>query len=275
MKKRAALVLFCMFLFRSAYSLGDYIPPEVVQALKNSDVDGAIRAIRLDANTPRLKYLLNELVRVEKGEGAFKRLTPREFFNLCVGYHNIYLFLKGMGEEGLPFFKKADSCYQKVSKKRGADERVIIGILRSALYHAAGNHQKAEEIFAKLDISGLEDSFRKYEALAHYFAAKGDVDGVVSNLRLAYAIRPDAILSWVVVSDDFTNVSSDPKFSALIEEWKKESSARKAGEEGEKNIKKSRDKDKKGSKGKKKLQSQKAAKGKASTSLKKTFPKRR
>lgn len=198
-----------------------YIPVEVIDSLKISDLDGAIRNIRMEATSPRSKYLLREMQRIETFEQGGKKSSKdhRYLFNVGVAYHNLYLFLKGYEIENEDFFKKALKYYKMAYRTKSPSRKNNINLTMAALYASAGDTKRAKKLFGKIDKDCFQDQFRKFEGLALYYSAVGDVENAIPNLESAYSLNPEHTKFWLGISDDFNQICDDQRFQSLLKKW--------------------------------------------------------
>lgn len=198
----------------------DYIPVEVIEALKVSDVNGAVRVMRMEATNERSKYLLREMQRIDSENiKKISRHNHRELFNVGVAYHNLYLLLKGYGVENDDLFKKAMKYYKLAYKTQSPSRKNNIDITMAALLAAHGDKDKAEKLFSKTDLNNFPSLFRKYEGLALYYSANGDTANAIANIEAAYKTNPDYTKFWLGVSDDFNPIYNDEDFQGLLKKW--------------------------------------------------------
>jgi tetratricopeptide (TPR) repeat protein len=202
-----------------------HIPPEVVDALKESNIESAIRYLRIEAGSPRSKYLLREMQRVSDYNNKADKFMKRNFkvlYNVGVAYHNLCLFLKSNHIENKKFFKKAERFYLKSAKIKSPSKKAKTRLTLAALYHSAGETKKAEKMFSKADPDLINDAFMRNETLALYYASQGDANSSIATLKKAYKIKPDLTRFWLGISDDFQTISTDQSFQKLLKEWKVE-----------------------------------------------------
>lgn len=200
-----------------------HIPVEVIDSLKESDIDGAIRNMRLEAVSPRSEYLLRQMQRIDKYEKDGTRgsgQNHRHFFNIGVAYHNLYLFLKGYNIDNETFFKNALKYYKSASRTKSPSKKNNVLLTMAALYAAHGDEKKAEKLFKKVDQTLYENQFHKYESFALFYSARGDADNAIINLKSAYDISPEHTTFWLGISDDFVQIYNNEQFKALLEKWK-------------------------------------------------------
>lgn len=198
-----------------------HIPVEVVEALKISALDDAIRGMRLEATSPRSKYLLREMEEIVHFENAEKaeQKNGQYLYNVGVAYNNLYLFLKGEGMNNEDFFKKAVDFYKKAMSRSSPSRKNSTMLTLAAIYASAGDTKNAQKFFKKADLEFCRDEFRKFETIALYYASMGDIDKALENLKLAYKVNPGYLKFWLGISDDFNQISDDKKFQALLKKW--------------------------------------------------------
>lgn len=202
-----------------------YIPVEVTDALQISDIKEAIRNMRMEAHSPRSKYLLQEMQRIVDYQSLKKGRTAKNdrlLYNVGAAYHNLYLFLKNQGIENNDFYKNAENFYLKAMKSRDASRKNHVTITLAALYAAGGDTKKAEKTFEKVDESEIEGHFVKKETLALYYAAIGDTDKALPYIEESYRINADYTKFWLGVSDDFYSLKDNEQFQKLLKDWKVE-----------------------------------------------------
>lgn len=193
------------------------IPVAVVDNLKKNDVKGAIRSLRLEADSPRASYLLRTMERVNDSSKLAR--TP-EVFNVGVSNHNIYLFLKHNDFDSEYFFKNALKYYKLSQKTKSPGKKNEIKLYMAALYASKGDQVNADKLFNSVDSSDFPDDLRKYEAMALYYSAKQDIPNAIANLEEAYKIDPGFIKFWLGISDDFYAIHEDEAFQNLMTKWK-------------------------------------------------------
>lgn len=200
-----------------------YIPIETIDALKANDIEAAVRAIRLEADSPRTQYLLTIMQRIVIYEKKEKKLPANkhgELFNLGIAYHNLFLFLKGIGHTNDEFFKSALDYYRKASRTISPSRKNETRLMTAALYAANEDYKRAKKYFHKVEPDLYQDEFRWYTSLALYYAALGDTDQTIVNLKEAYTLKPDYLKFWLGICDDFINLYNEKDFNALLAKWK-------------------------------------------------------
>lgn len=198
----------------------DYIPIETLDALKKSDIDGAIRGIRMEAATERLKYLLREMQRIEEeNTKKVSRRDHRGLYNVGIAYHNLYLLLKGRGIDNDDLFNKALKYYKLAYRTYSPSRKNNINLTMAALYAAKGDLKKAEKTFQNVNTEEMPNNFQKYKGLSLYYASLGDTDSAIQNLEEAFKLNPDYTKFWVSVSDDFNPIYNDDAFQMLLKKW--------------------------------------------------------
>lgn len=199
-----------------------HVPVELIDALKESDIDTAIRSIRLEAVSPRPKFLLKQMVLIqekkeEKGRG---RSDYSKIFNLAAAYHNLFLFLKGFDIDNKDFFTNAMKYYKIAARKAPREKRAALSVTTAALYAVSGDDEKATSLFKKVDPAALQDRFKGSMTLALYYSSMGDVEKTIENLKRAYEQDAEFAKLWVHISDDFVKIYKEPEFQSLLQKWK-------------------------------------------------------
>jgi len=200
-----------------------YFPVEVVESIREDDILGAIRGLRMEANSPRRQFILRELQRIDQFETKASKATKknhRNLFNIGVAYHNLYLFLQANGTSSEAVYKDALKYYKRASKSKLPARKNNVMLMMAALYASKGDIKKSDKAFEKIDFSAFEDEYQKSEGLALYYSARGDVANAIENLKQAHKLKPEQTTFWLAVSDDFVGISSDKEFQALLRKWK-------------------------------------------------------
>ncbi len=199
------------------------VPQHIVELLKTGDLEKSILAMREEPSNSKISHLIrcaNQIVLF----GMQKKPSPSSahevYQNVAISYHNLFLFLKSEGFLKQEFFKQADNYYKKAKKAGSYLHKDECDVLRAALIAANGDEKKAEKIFAKIDDLMLKGDYESMEYLATYYAAMSDVDNAVGALEAAHRLNPYRMLAWIKVGDDFHNISTDPRYIAMIESWK-------------------------------------------------------
>lgn len=199
------------------------ISNSVVDALAAGDLNGAIIAMREEKSSPKLLYLIREVTRLsnfETEEKPDKAEAHKVYQNVAVSYHNLYLFLKSRGIEQNIFLEQAHKYYKKARNAGTLLHKVDCDVLDAAITAASGDIEKAKKRFSKIDEDLMRGDFESLEYLAAYRAATGDVDATIGVLREAYRLKPDSLLTWLAVGDDFYSIEEDPRFKELLISWK-------------------------------------------------------
>lgn len=199
------------------------ISKNVVDVLASGNLNGAIIAMREEPASPKLLYLTREVTRIvnfEMQEKQNKDDLHKVYQNVAIAYHNLYLFLKSKGFEQKYFLKEAERYYKKAKNKATASHKLECDLLNAFLIAMSGDVAKAQKKFSKIDVLMLRGDFASEEYLAAYYASVGDTVNAISSLEAAYKINPDATLTWLAVGDDFSKISIEPDFQALLISWK-------------------------------------------------------
>jgi len=207
------------------------ISSDVTQALARGNLNEAAIELREQRTSAKSLYLLREVTRIvmyQTSKGKPKRSDAHQFYqNLGIAYHNLFLFLKANGYTQEKFANEAIKFYKKSRGSATPMHKQETDILMAALLISNGEDGKAEKIIKKVDMTKLGADFQTQEYLAAYYAAKGDAYDATEALKAAYRERPDVILTWLAVGDDFHIVKDDPRFVALLNEWNFKKSAKK------------------------------------------------
>ena len=199
-----------------------YFPVEVVESIREDDILGAIRGLRMEANSPRRQFVLRELQRIDQFETKASKETKknhRNLFNIGVAYHNLYLFLLAHGTTSETVYKDALKYYKKALKTKLPERKNNVMLMTAALYASHGDIKKADKTFSEIDFNAFEDKYQKAEGLALYYSARGDVANALSNLKEAHTLKPEQTTFWLAVSDDFVGISEDKEYRALLKKW--------------------------------------------------------
>lgn len=207
------------------------ISPEVVEALAKGNLNEAAIELRDLRTSAKSLYLLREVTRIVMHETSKKRPKHSDahqyYQNLGIAYHNLFLFLKANGYTQEKFVKEVLKFYKKAKGYATPQHKQETDILMAALLSSNGDEKKANELIGKIDMTKLGADFQTQEYLAAYYAAKGDPDDAIESLRAVYRERPDVVMTWLAVGDDFYLIKDDPRFAALLNEWHFEKSAKK------------------------------------------------
>ena len=199
------------------------ISQDVIDALARGSLNEAAIELREQPTSAKSLYLLREVTRVAMHESSKKRPKRSDahqyYQNLGVAYHNLHLFLKTNGIEQEDFAKEALKFYKKSKGYATPMHKPEADILSAALLTSMGEEEKAASLMDKIDMAKLGVDFQTQEYLAAYYAAKGDAADAVISLKEAYRERPDVILTWLAVGDDFHMIEGDPQFVSLLNEW--------------------------------------------------------
>lgn len=205
------------------------ISDEVIQALAKSEIEEAVRNLRIEAGSPRALYLLRLMQGImlyDKGDFDKKNLH-QTYQNMGIAYHNLYLFLKANSSNNDNFFAKAKGFYKKaLGKCKTAEQRAEQHLLMSSLLAEHGDIKEAKKTRDKVSKTKIENNALMLEYEATYLSAINDVDGAIEALTKSSAIDPDGIISWVAVSDDFYRIKNDPKFQDLLKQLHVDKKAR-------------------------------------------------
>ena len=181
------------------------ISDDVIIALSKNKVDEAARTLRMEPPSAKSLYLLREAQKITK----FKKNKTASYKNIGIAYHNLFLFLKRNNIINKAFYKAGIKYYKKSSRN---EARLLI----AALTASNGEIEKAKKIFSKIVVSTLGESSQIVEHKATYFAAIGDVENAIENIRKAHDENPDQTAIWTVISDDFLTIENDPEFKKLL-----------------------------------------------------------
>lgn len=192
-----------------------HIPVETIDALKESNLPGALRNLRMAGESPQTNYLKGEMQRIERFNKC-KRKDHKMFYNTATAYHNLYLFLLNNNIDNKTFYKKALDLYKRAYKTKSPERRATASISMAALMASAGDKINAEKIFKKVNLDDITEPFRRHIALALYYSAMGDSGTTLDNLKEACKLRPKFVKLWLGISDDFYNISEDPNFLKFL-----------------------------------------------------------
>jgi tetratricopeptide (TPR) repeat protein len=190
------------------------------KALSNDDLDAAASALLELKPNPKTLFLMRETTRLIKFINSKKPSgvdAKKKYLNTAIGFHNLYLYLKKQNIESAYLFKNAVKNYGRACGVGTKIHRDGCNLLRAALFAASGNERKAEKLFKRIDEKLLAGKFEALEYLAAYYAAMGNVDRVVEAVQKAYAVNPDRMVTWLMISDDFYRVQNDPSFRLFVE----------------------------------------------------------
>lgn len=207
---------------KSAYH-ADRIPATVVETLAAGDINGAIIAMRDEKGSLKLMYLMHSVTRINDALTGPKpkRADAHEAYqNVAISYHNLYLFLKARGIEQQEYAKQAHNYYRKARSAGTILHKADCDVLDAALIAASGDRAKAEKQFSKIDELSMRGDYESAEYLAAYYSAVGNAPMAIKNLEAAYRMKPEAIVAWLAIGDDFTNIADDPQFEELLVSWK-------------------------------------------------------
>ena len=198
------------------------VPFETIQALKENNITAGVRSLRIEAHSPQTKYLLNEMKKIETAKTSDKEIRNnyRELYHTGIAYHNLYLFLRGEGITSEDFSKEAIKYYKRALKTKSPYRKNQISLTMAALYASDGNQKMSDKYFKKVNEAFFDDDFRKYLGYALYYASKNDTENAILNLEAAYNINEDYTKFWLGISDDFTNLYSNPLFQEKLKKWK-------------------------------------------------------
>lgn len=184
------------------------ISDDVIIALSKNKVDKAARTLRMEPPSAKSLYLLREAQKITR----FKKDKTVSYQNVGIAYHNLFLFLKRNNIINKTFYKAGIKYYKKSLNNE-------TGLLIAALTASNGKIEKAKKIFSKIAVSTLGESPQITEYKAAYFAAIGDVENAIENIRKAHKENPDQTAIWTAISDDFLTIENDPEFKKLLSTW--------------------------------------------------------
>lgn len=208
----------------------DQISPAIVSTLASGDINGAIIAMREEKNSPKLMYLMHAVTRINDTITSTKpkNADAHEIYqNVAISYHNLYLFLKTRGIEQQEYLKEAHNYYRKARAAGTVLHKADCDLLDAALTAASGDIAKAEKKFSKIDEMMMRGDFESTEYLAAYYSAIGNVDLAIKQLESAHRMKPEAIITWLAIGDDFQKIADEPQFQELLVSWKAAEAERK------------------------------------------------
>jgi len=199
------------------------ISQKTIDALVKGDLNEAVIELREQPTSPKSLYLLREVTRIvmhNSSKGRPRGSDPHQYYqNLGIAYHNLYLFLKANGYEQEDFAKNAIKFYNKAKSSATPMQKKELKVLMAALFVSNDEAKKADGLMKKIDINDPNINFQMYEYLATYHAAKKDSKEAIEALKAAYRERPDVILTWLAVGDDFYLIKDNPDFVAVLNDW--------------------------------------------------------
>lgn len=197
------------------------LAPDVLDALAKGDLVHATRGLLMEPASEKSLYLLRTAQLI--GETA-QGLKPgraeahRWYLNLGIAYHNLFMFLQRQERPNTSYLRHALAAYTKARRTSNAPtDRAEADCLTAALLAASGKKAAAQRL-AKDRMENLPEDFRGGSYLVTYYAALGDAEQTASRLRKAYQQNPEAIRSWLRVTDDLAAVRTAPTMQSLLDE---------------------------------------------------------
>jgi len=171
----------------------------------------AYRSTELDPVTPIFQFSVgwglyyarrfDECLQQYRTMIAAHPLNPMAYFGLAWVARYV-----GRHEEALSAMKRAEEL---------SNESLMMMVGRGQAYAAAGLHESAREVLAKLDALPAERHVIPYQvALIHHFL--GDKEAAIRCLESAFEER-DLWLVWAGVEPAFDNLRTDVRFVRLLE----------------------------------------------------------
>ncbi len=199
------------------------ISADVIDALARGNLNEAAIELREQPTTAKSLYLLREVTRIVMHETSKKHPKHSEahqyYQNLGIAYHNLFLFLKANGITQEQFAENSVKFYKKAGGSATPQHKQETDLLMAAVFASNNEPDKADKVMKKVDLTKLGADFQTQEYLAAYYAARGDQDDAMESLKAAYRERPDVIMTWLAVGDDFYIIKDDPRFVALLSDW--------------------------------------------------------
>lgn len=200
------------------------IPEPIIAALAKGDLKGALIIMHDEKPSLKLKQLINDATRAatfDTSKKPDKSEAHKAYQNVGVSYHNLYLFLKRHNIEQKDYFKRAIKYYSKARSAATILHKSECDLLMAALYASAGDQKKAQKLFDKIDVSMMRGDLESMEYLAAYHAASGNIEEALNALEAAHNLNPDLITGWLLIGDDFAGIESDPRYTGLVDSWRK------------------------------------------------------
>lgn len=198
------------------------VPYDMIEALQQSDIEAALRSVRLIAHSPQIQYLKTQLEIIETAKKN-KKDTMKDrtaLYNTGAAYHNLYLFLKSQDFDNQKLANEALKYYKLALRTKSLFKKNEINLAIASLYATTGKTKSAEKLFKKLDPELFDDPFKKYMGIALYYASLKDAANTITNLESAFSLNPKFAAFWLGISDDFTSLNTDPEFKSFIEKHK-------------------------------------------------------
>jgi hypothetical protein len=199
------------------------ISVDVVNALEKRNLEQAGSLLMKHPASNKTTYLLRQVTRILLHEGDDSKPTGGDshqyYKNIAISYHNLFLFLKSRGIDQSEYYKKALKYYKKSKGSISPKEKQEIQILTAALYAANGDLKKANKLFEKYDDEKYGPDLHLSLSIASYYAAVGNVEETILNLKKAHSESPETVMNWMAVGDDFYLIRDDPQFIRLLQEW--------------------------------------------------------
>ncbi len=202
------------------------IPPAVIALLSDGDTELAARRLYLEPATIQNLFLIREMQKIgetKQGIRSFNKKDHREWLNLGIAYHNLYLMTKAYKHPNRKFLSQALRAYGMAAHRAKEEHRDEAELLQAALEMAAGKQKVAETRFQKkVNIELMSATFRGATYLAAYHAAAGHLDDTLAALQQAHAKDTDNLLpEWIAISFDFAGLRDRPEFQKFVTQFEK------------------------------------------------------
>ncbi len=201
------------------------IPMAVITLLADGNLDLAARRLYLEPATMQNMFLIREMQRIGEtvqGIRKFNKKDHREWLNLGIAYHNLYLLTKSYKRPNKKFLGQALKAYNFASKRATGAHRDEAEALRAALEMAAGKTRAAQRRFEKrVHAEQLATTFQGATYIAAFHAAAGDT--VQTMAALEHARTQDAnnfLPQWIAIGFDFAGLRENPDFQEFVTRWK-------------------------------------------------------
>lgn len=195
-----------------------HFSPEFSDALARGDLTRAYHDLQLEEASDKVGYMINQVM-MARGKTISHREKP-SVFDRATAYHNLYLFLARQGRPAPKFLKEAIRYYQKAGHKPEYADRAAV--LTAAIDATAGDRDKSQKYFSKVNIEVLTQGGKDYnglEYLATYYAATHQTTLAIATLEQAYKLNPGPLLLWLHVGDDFWAIEDDAAFKDQRAKW--------------------------------------------------------